>query len=135
MCKISNKLKLCTCKTKNVYTLKNFWVLHRLVKGKNEMVLGEIMLPYYNPLVDVKLNEKTLLSLLNEGNVFDFDIELKDKDLLHVALKFEGDDWQHNDYGFEFKKGKWKNVDYDPLGWMWHHEEFMFGKIKNAIQK
>lgn len=135
MCTISNKLKLCTCKTKDVYSLKNFWVLHRLVEGKNEMVLGEVMLPYINPLVDVELNKKTLLSLLNDGNVFDFDVELKNRDLLHIAFKFDGDDWQHNDYGFEFKKGEWKNVEFDALGWMWHHEEFKYGKIKNAIQK
>lgn len=135
MCTISNKLKLCTCKTKDVYLLKNFWVLHRLIKGKNEIVVGEVMLPYLNPLVDIESNKKTLLNLLNDRNVFDCNIALKNKDLLHIALKFDGDEWQHNNYGFEFKKGSWENVDYDPLGWMWHHEEFMFGKIKNAIQK
>jgi hypothetical protein len=134
MCTISTKLKLCTCKTKDIYSLKNFWVLHRLVEGKNEMVLGEVMQPYINPLVDVELNNKTILSLLNDGNVFDVDIELKNRDLLHIAFKFDGDYWQHNDYGFEFKKGEWKNVEFDALGWMWHHEEFKYGKIKNAIQ-
>ena len=68
MCTISSKLKLCTCKTKDVYSLKNFWVLHRFVKGKNEVVLGETIMPDFNPLVDVKLNENTLLKLLNPYN-------------------------------------------------------------------
>lgn len=135
MCTISNKLKLCTCKTKEVYNLKHFWVLHRWVKGKNEMVLGQPVLPYYNSLVDIKLNKNILLTLLNEGNIFDFDIELKDKDLLHIAFKYNDDDWQHHDYGFEFKKGKWRDTEYDALTWMWHHEEFKYGKIKNAIEK
>ena len=131
MCTISKKLKLCTCKTKNVYQLKNFWELHRFVKGKEEIVLGETIMPYFNPLVDVKLNEKTILKLLNEGNIFDFEIELKDKDLLHLAFTFEGNE-EHNNYGFEFKKAKWKNTDHDSLSWMWHHEEYKYGKITNA---
>lgn len=129
MCTISDKLKLCTCKTKDVYRLKNFWVLHRFVDGKDLEVVGETIMPYFNPLVDVKLNEKTLVKLLNGGNIFDVEMELIDQDLLHLAFTFEGDE-QHNDYGFEFKKGKWKNVGYDPLVWMWHHEEFRQGKIK-----
>lgn len=134
MCTISNKLKLCTCGTKNVYTLKNFWVLHRFVKGKNDIVVGETIMPYFNPAVDVKLNEETLLKLLNEGNIFDFDIALKDKDLLHLAFTFDGDE-EHNNYGFEFKKGNWINVGHDSLTWMWQHEEYKYGKIKNGIQK
>jgi len=134
MCTISNKLKLCTCRTKDVYTLKNFWVSHRFVKDKNDIVVGEAIMPYFNPLVDIKLNEETLLKLLNEGNIFDFDIELKDIDLLHLAFTFEGDD-DHNNYGFEFKKGKWKNVGHDFLTWMWQHKEYKYGKIKNGVQK
>ncbi|WP_449436534.1 hypothetical protein [Pedobacter steynii] len=79
MCTISNKLKLCTCKTKDLYRLKNFWVLHRFVKGKNEMILGEMILPNFNPLIDVALNEKVLVALLNDGNIFDVAFELKEK--------------------------------------------------------
>lgn len=134
MCIISNKLKLCTCSTKDVYHLKNFWVLHRFVKGKEIITLGEVMLPYFNPLVNVKLNEATLLKMLNEGNIFDFDIELKNKDLLHLAFKFKGSE-DYNDYGFEFKKGKWGILGYDPLSWMWHHDEYRSGKIINTVQK
>lgn len=134
MCTISSKLKLCTCSTKDVYTLKNFWVLHRYVKGKNDEVVGEVILPYFNHLVDVELNEQTLQTLLNEGNVFDFDLELKNKDLLHLAFTFKGNKG-YNNYGFEFKKGKWKNVGHDSLTWMWRHEEFKYGKVKNTIQK
>ncbi|RNL54168.1 hypothetical protein [Pedobacter jejuensis] len=133
MCTISNKVKLCTGNTKDVTKLKNYWILNRFVKGKSDIVLGEVIMPYFNPSVDVGLNEDTLLKLLNEGNVFDFDIELKDKDLLHLAFKFNGDE-QHNNYGFEFKKGKWKNVGHDFLTWMWHHEEYKYGKIKTEYK-
>ena len=134
MCTISNKLKLCNCSTKDVYTLKNFWVLHRFVKGKNDNVVGEVIMPYHNPLVDVAANEDTLLKLLNQGNIFDFDIALKNKDLLHLAFTFEGDEG-HNNYGFEFKNAKWNNVGHDFLTWMWQHEEYKYGKIKNGVQK
>ena len=134
MCTISNKLKLCSCKTKDVYTLKNFWVLHRFVRGKDEYILGETMMPCVNPLVDDELNERNLSALLNDGQVFDFDIQLKNKDLLQLAFKFNGDKEQHNNYGFEFKNGKWKTVEYDLFGWMYHHEEFKYGKVKQAIK-
>ena len=135
MCKISNKLKLCTCSTKDATKLKNYWVLHRFVKGKMFDILGETMMPYQNSLVDEKLNKKTLLSLLNEGNVFDFDIELNDKDLLHLAFTFKGNHEEHNDYGFEYKNGKWRVSDYEAFVWMWRHEEYKYGKIKNGVQK
>lgn len=130
MCTISNKLKLCTCNTKDATKLKNYWVLHRFVKGRKEVILGEAMWPYFNPLVNIKLNEKTLTDLLNEGNTFDFDIELKDKDLLHLAFTFKGNE-EHNDYGFEYKNGKWKNVEYCWMSWYQQHEAYKEGKIKN----
>lgn len=127
MCTISSKLKLCACKTKNVYSLKNYWVLHRFVKGQNVIVLGETIYPFTNPLVDKKLNEETLLALLNNRNIFDSDIEFKEKDLLHIAFNFDGK--YQGDYGFKFKKGQWVNVGYEVFLWMQQHEEIKWGKI------
>lgn len=129
MCTISNKLKLCTCSTKDVTRLKNYWVLHRFVKGKNDIIVGETIMPYFNPLVNIKLNEKTILALLNEGNIFDVTMELKDKDRLHLAFTFEGNE-EHNNYGFEFKNGKWKKLEYCWMSWYQQHEVYKEGKIR-----
>ena len=134
MCTVSDKLQLCTCATKDVYHLRHFWVLHRFVKGKNDMVMGMPNLPLFFKTPGNKMNGAILLDLLNSGAAFDFDVGLRNKDLIHIALKFDHED-DHHDYGFKYNSGKWKKTEYDSLMWMWHHEKDIFGKIKNAIVK
>jgi hypothetical protein len=36
MCKVSNKFKLCTCKTDDVEKLCHYWIFYRQVPGKDE---------------------------------------------------------------------------------------------------
>lgn len=133
MCTVSSELKLCSCKIEDFDNVKYYWVLHRFVEGKDLMVLGEVMLNYPDENIDHKLNEKVILKALNAKNIFDFEPILNNKDLLHLAFKFTEDDWQHHNYGFEFKNGKWCKAEYDGLTWMQQHEEFKQGKIENAL--
>ena len=44
MCKISDKLKLCTCKTENIEQLKNYWILYKYHKS-DIIMMGLPMLP------------------------------------------------------------------------------------------
>jgi hypothetical protein len=134
MCTVSSELKFCSCKITDFDNLKYYWVLHRFVEGKDVMVLGEVMINYFEDKIDHKLNEKIILKALNAKNIFDFEPVLNDKDLLHLAFKFGDDFTEHHNYGFEFKNGKWRKTEYDGLMWMWHHEEFKQGKIENVIK-
>ena len=134
MCTISNKLKLCACKAKNVYSLKNYWVLHRFVGDKGEYIMGEAMMPTHNPLIDKKLNERVLLSLLNEQNIFDAGVDIQEKDLLHLVFNQERHSENYDEYGFEFIKGLWTRADYNVFEWMERHEEILWGKIVHCAQ-
>lgn len=120
MCLISSNLKLCTCKTKNVQQLKNYWVLQRPT-DETISVIGEMILP-----VDIgeqadKLNQKTILKQLNNANCFDVEMLHQENDILTLTfsytppeelnnqLPFNGD---YLSYSFQFKKGKWKPSTY-----------------------
>jgi len=133
MCEISDKLKLCTCIDK-IDELEHFWVLHRFIKGQENFVIGEPMLPnFLDKKTDLK-NRNLLLDLLNSGNVFDQPIIPKAKDRLELSF-YDGSLEQRITYGFVFKKGKWEEEGYDPLEWMWHHKPENHSKILNPLNK
>ena len=133
MCNVYDSFKLCTCGLTEDLHGGSFWVLHRFVKGKNEVIMGRTALPALNLKVYQKPNEKTILKVLNQGEAFDFELNPQNKDLLHMAFKFEGDNKPHCNYGFEYKNGRWITSAYSTLAWRWHHEKLIDGKIKNAI--
>ena len=83
MCKVSDKLKLCSCKADNVEKLKHYWVLNRH-NGQNYETLGSIIPPPDIGEIAEKYNIETLLKLLNEGNCFDTELQLKQNDILEL---------------------------------------------------
>ena len=128
MCRLSDKLKLCTCGTE-VHKLKNYWVFHRFTKGQFINVVGEVMLPAYTDPSDHAYNKQLLPKLLNEGNIFDVELRPKNRDRLQLSFATT----QANlDYGFEFRAGKWKEIEFDFLTWMWRHNAEESGKIIHA---
>jgi len=139
MCRVSDKLKLCTCKTP-LSKLKHYWVLHRFAKHKNVgAVIGEAILPYDLSVEDEQFNRETLLRLLNDGNVFDVNLEPSNKDRLQLTftVKNSGElrgERPQIDYGFEYRNKRWNLIEYDVFEWLLHHEEERYGKIKNALQ-
>jgi hypothetical protein len=134
MCKVSNKLKLCTC-TGDFDKLKHYWIFHSYVKGKNEIVLGQPLLPDYFIFSNHPDNEVILEKLLNEGNAFDVAIVPKSKDRLELSFTCNDNRENRLTYGFEYKKGKWVAKEYDCFMWMYNHDEESFGKISNALKK
>jgi hypothetical protein len=132
MCKLSSHLKLCTCKTKDVTKLKNYWILHRVVKGKNEMIIGEPMIPYFlDPEKDL-YNKELLLKLLNDQSAFDAGIQPKENDYLELNFDINGA-YPLLNYSFVYKRHRWKETEYGGVTWMWHHDEYAAGKIVNAL--
>jgi hypothetical protein len=137
MCRVSDKIKLCTCST-DIEKLKDYWVFHRYDKGKNNMVIGEPMLPHYIDPADETFNWALLLRLLNEGDIFDIELHPKAGDRLELAFKYGEDSFPRDSrlhYGFCFSKGKWVKDEFDGLEWMWHHNEERYGKIMEKKER
>ena len=135
MCLASDKIKFCTCTASSVEQLKHYWVLHRRIKGKNAMVIGEPVMPYDLSREENQVNEQLLLRRINEPDAFDVDLKPADGDRLQVSFKCVevADSYVH--YGFSYSNGKSKKAKYDGLKWMWHHEETRFGKLQNALRR
>jgi hypothetical protein len=126
MCTVSDKLKLCTCKN-DAATTKDFWALYRFVKGKQDIVIGDPVIPaFINPEKDL-YNQSLLLKLLNEGNFFDEPLYPIDKDKLQISFDLE-EKGQLN-YGFLFEHNEWKIIEYEFFDWLTTHKEIKEGKI------
>lgn len=118
MCKVSDKLKLCSCKTEDVQTLKHYWVLKRPFKTE-DYLLGSIVPPADIGEELEKYNIITLQKILNEGNSFDVELQHEEKDILelHFTVKSNDSSWgNYLVYAFVFRKGKWKPTEYDHFG-------------------
>jgi hypothetical protein len=136
MCEVSDKLKLCTCSS-DISKLKYYWVFYRYVGDKLESIMGEPIMPVaINPETDL-LNQQLLAKLLNDGNVFDFELNPRAKDRLLLAFNIakgkKDESWLH--YGFEYKRKKWTGCEYDSFDWENQLEEEKFGKILGALKK
>lgn len=138
MCEISDELKLCTCS--NAEELENYWVLYRYNKDKNELIVGEILLPRIITLEEIR-NKDNLLVLLNKNNCFDFEYQPQNKDRLLISLldttnnDFDEGYSENITYGYEYKNGKWKIKDYETFEWYEKYDEILEGKIKNLYKK
>ena len=141
MCKISDKLKLCTCKTKDVKRLKHYWILKRH-NGQNNCIIGEVILPANIGKQADKINEKIILEMLNGGNCFDVELQLQENDILELHFTFNADPekylnlpWYGNYlvYAFIFQKDSWQKTYFYPFGVNLY--EVQKGKIVNPFAK
>jgi len=129
MCKITSKIKFCTCKAASTERLKHYWCLYRRNKYKNEMLIGEPIMPYEWKDLDFEDNKILLENRLNEGDAFDVPLVFKAKDQLEVV--FNNDDYYKKVvYGFKYVKGKWRIFETDDFYLMGFCDEVAFGKLK-----
>lgn len=98
--------------------------------------MGEPMLPASISPEDEAFNAALLLKLLNEGDVFDTDLQPQNKDRLQLSFSVsqpaEKSGRQHIHYGFEYHNGQWQHQLYEPLEWESTHDEEEQGKIAHA---
>ncbi|MEO6669447.1 MAG: hypothetical protein ABIN36_08225 [Ferruginibacter sp.] len=121
MCKVSNELKLCSCKIEDVESLKHFWKLFRTTEDST-ILMGETMPPPDIGKENEEYNIKSLRTALNSGNCFDVPIKHNEHDILHLYFTLEPasaenipyDQWNLV-YAFVFKKGKWHKKEFDPF--------------------
>ena len=141
MCKVSNQLKLCSCKTNNVEKLKHYWILKRH-NGEDNSIMGITFLPANIGKAADKINIKSLGTMLNSGNCFDIALQHLENDILelHFTVRRDPekdmillDDGNYLAYAFIFKNNKWKKTVFDPFGA--NLEDIQKGKIVSPFRK
>ena len=122
MCKVSDKLKLCTCKTTNVEDLKHYWILYKYA-DIGVCTMGDYIMPEPIAEKEDRYNINTLQALLNEGNCFDFEIELEENDRLEFHFScvqnsigmIPAAKVDYLTYTFSYKSSKWTIEEFDPF--------------------
>ena len=136
MCLVSDKIKFCTCISKNYETLKHYWLLYRHDKDKDEFVLGSPILPTSMRDLNFEINQSTLLARLNEPDAFDLPLQLKTDDRLVVTINCQSDEVENPfTYAFDYKNGEWITSTDDPFDLINNYNEEAFGKLKLPISK
>ena len=107
MCKVSDKIKFCTCGTKQVWKLKHYWVLYRYKRGQSPFIGEPVMPAWIDEDLD-NLNISTLIKRLNEADAFDTDIAPKERDKLEIHFTTPRLQPGHISYFFQYRRGKWK---------------------------
>ncbi|WP_452231778.1 hypothetical protein [Lacinutrix sp. MEBiC02595] len=131
MCKISDKIKFCTCIDDDIdiEEFNHYWVLHRYNKDKNDIVMGIPILPdHLHPMFEI--NAQLLVSTLNTKGAFDTNIALRKGDRLEVILCNNAKD--HNEslyYNFSYTGEIWKAIESDCFDLMNRFDEVISGRI------
>ena len=88
MCQISSHLKLCTCSKNKIFSPNSYWILYRWKKS-DEVIVGEPIFPDNNFIdpADELSNQEKLITILNQDNCFDFELQLEDKDSLEINIQ------------------------------------------------
>lgn len=128
MCKITNKLILCSCDI-GLDFHDNHWVLNRIRGGKEEIIIGQPMLPYdLDPEVE-SYNVALIEEMMNQGNCFDFETEFQEKDQLVLFLKSDNQYQEERIYAFEFSDQRWCATETEQLMLNWYRETIRKGFI------
>lgn len=129
MCKITSKIKFCTCKASSTEKLQHYWCLYRFNKEKDDVVMG-MLLPEEPLTIDFEVNKVVLEKRLNEEDAFDVDLSFKPKDVLEIVCNNFSDS-KRTVYGFKYKGKRWQLYEIDDFYIMGHYDEVGFGKMKN----
>ena len=118
MCQISSHLKLCTCSKNKIFSSNSYWILYRWKKS-DEVIVGEPIFPDNNFIdpADELSNQEKLITILNQDNCFDFELQLEDKDSLEINIQCPRENGRSINliYAFVFIDGVWKSMTYDPF--------------------
>ena len=105
MCLVSDKIKFCTCISKNYETLKHYWLLYRHDKDKELFVLGSPIMPTSMRDANFEINQSTLLARLNESDAFDVHLDLQTNDRLVISINCRSNETEDVfTYSFDYKR-------------------------------
>ena len=119
MCKISNSLKLCTCKTDAIEQSNNYWLLYKYSKS-DLIIVGEPILPQWFDIgkENDQYNHKKIETMLNTGNCFDINLQIEDNDILELHFNYRqytNGTTSHLIYEFVYKKDRWLINEFNPF--------------------
>jgi hypothetical protein len=138
MCRLSAKLKLCTCEVASVAELAGFWVLHRFKPGKQELIIGELVMPDELDARVETYNLSMLKQRLNEADAFDVDLKPQPGDRLQLTFRCSEADASGTartktiTYGYAWTAGRWVELPFNDFEWAWHHDQESFGELRPA---
>jgi hypothetical protein len=127
MCKISGKIKFCTCDQVN--TAGHYWEFYAYDRKKNIRLIGELRLPFIVSKETDEFNRHMLTEAINDPLSFDLDLKPKSLDRFLISIKCTGDAEGRLNYGFEFYEGKWQPIIFDTFEWESHHNAISEGAI------
>lgn len=130
MCTIFKKIKLCSCKSSSPNKLKHYWILYRRNKDKNEIIVGQMLLPDEAVTLHFESNYSTLETRLQEPDAFDVVLDCKTGDVLEIVMDNNNDSIR-TVYGFKYTKKQWNRFEINTFELMGQFDEIGFGKIKN----
>ncbi|HAP69436.1 MAG TPA: hypothetical protein DCR04_06880 [Flavobacteriales bacterium] len=136
MCKVSEKIKFCTCgDIQNIEELDDYWILHRFNKDKDEddIMIGMLAPPTVFRDSNFEFNENAILERLNTGEAFDKPMNLEKRDRLEVVINMNDDDGSFS-YNFQFYGRKWKAVKEDVLGLLERYDQNKRGKVEAGLE-
>lgn len=134
MCLVSDKIKFCTCSVGKYYKLPHYWLLYRLNHNEERMeYMGEPIMPQMH--LNLEINNKTLLKRINEADAFDKEMSFKKDDQLEVVINNLGDEFNRMSFCFKYKKGKWRDEDYDTFGVEDNYDKVAFGDFKEMTEE
>ena len=109
MCTISEKFKLCSCNPEkiNADNPAPYWELYRFSAEQTTITMGElIVLEVFDPMLEKENKEKISKRLL-DPDVFDFNPDLQEEDLLALHFGSPHKDYREWTYSYVFKSGAW----------------------------
>lgn len=130
MCLVSDSIKFCTCVKSSIKLLDRYWVIYRLGKSKEFMVMGMPNIPQGWGDENYEYNRIAILVRLNQPDAFDKVIDLKNNDKLHIVFNSLSKTKEKVIYAYEYKKNKWVEDVYD---WFelenYHHKKVAKGNF------
>ena len=132
MCKISDKIKFCTCHDiEDIDELETFWALYRYVKDKRVHIVGMPSLPSSFSDKHYFDNIFTIGVRLNEVDAFDKPFTFKKKDRFELVISnSQKNEEQRLEYAFEYDGQTWRHVEYDPFDLLNNYDEMAIGAVE-----
>ena len=131
MCVISDSIKFCTCISGSIKSLDSYWIIYRLGKVKEFMVLGMPVMPQGWGDENYEYNRFVILERLNQPDAFDKALDLKNNDKLHIVFNSLSNTKEEVIYAYKYKKNKWVGDEYDCFELENHnHKQIEKGRIE-----
>lgn len=100
-------------------------MLNRFRNGKEEVMIGQSMLPFdVDPEIE-NYNINKLTAMINAGNCFDFETEFQLVLSFNRERKYQGE----KIYVFEYNDHQWKSIESVPSMLNWYHDTIRKGFI------